>query len=149
MRYDASIPLAGSNMAPATAATQGAAPHWPPTLADVGADSLATGTVPAFVANAASIAPGTNKAAEYTIEASRTIPAAAAITVATTGSPAAGDQVILSCRALALGFELSVINGGSSNTIATIPASLTKPKGYTLWYDGANWLVASSFWLAP
>jgi hypothetical protein len=60
-----SPPLANTN-------GPGAVPHWPPTLADVGADSLASGTVPAFVANAASIAPGTDKASSFTIEAART-----------------------------------------------------------------------------
>ena len=102
-------------------------------------DLLATTAVPAFVANAASIAPGTDKSSEYTIEAARTLSNAATLTVSTANSPRQGNKY-LNCHALALGYAISVVNGGAAaGTIATIDASLTKGVGVALWFDGTNY----------
>lgn len=102
-------------------------------------DLLATTAVPAFVANAASIAPGTDKSSEYTIEAARTLLAAATLTVATTNTPVQGNKYI-NCHALALGYAISIVNGGAAaGTIATFTASLTKGRGVALWFDGTNY----------
>jgi hypothetical protein len=146
-RFPAPSVLDATQLPLATATTQGALSAAGFSLLST-MDVVAAGTVPAFVANAASIAPGTDKASKYPIESTRTAPEPATLTVAITGASAT-DEVIVSCRALALGYAVSVVNGGSSNTIVTIPASLTKPRGYMLWFDGDNWLLASSFWLSP
>jgi hypothetical protein len=99
----------------------------------------ATEAVPAFVANAASVAPGTDVASAYLIESTRTLDAGAALTIATTGSPRQGNKYVV-CNALALGFAISIVNGGTAaGTIATIPASLTKPLAVALWFDGTNY----------
>jgi hypothetical protein len=134
----------------ATANAPGAAPHWPPTLADVGVDSLRAGTVPAFVANAASIAPGTDKGASYTIEVTRALAAASALTVATTSMPARGCDVFIICKSLALGYILSVVNGGpAAGTMGTFAASLTTPEFMRLWWDGTNFIFNGQDWINP
>jgi hypothetical protein len=102
-------------------------------------DVPATGTVPAFVANAATIAPGTDLASRYAIESARTLAAAAALTISTAGTPVVGNKII-ACYALALGYVLSVVNGGPlANTLGAFPASLTKPRGIVVYWDGTNY----------
>lgn len=123
----------------ATPTTQGGVPNFPLTPAQAGVDVLATTAVPAFVANAATIAPGTDKSSEYTIESTRTLSAAATLTVSTANSPRQGNKYI-NCKALALGYAISIVNGGAAGgTIATIDASLTKGMGVALWFDGTNY----------
>ncbi len=111
------------------------------TLAANGEDYLASGTVPAFVANAASIAPGTDKASYYPIEAARTLPAGAALTVATTGSPPVGNLQV-ACKARSLGFVMTVVNGGPAggNLGSGFAASLTRACIMHLWFDGTNYI---------
>ena len=102
-------------------------------------DNPKTGVVPAFAAGAASVAPGTDNAIRYVVEATRTLAQASAITLATTGAPVVGNKLVL-CKALALGYPLAVVNGGPlAGTVATIEASLTVPKGAMLWWDGTNY----------
>jgi hypothetical protein len=102
-------------------------------------DLLATSAVPAFVANVASIAPGTDNSSEYIIESARALAAAATLTIATTGTPVQGNKYI-NCHALTLGYVISIVNGGAAaGTIATFPASLTKGRGVALWFDGTNY----------
>lgn len=98
----------------------------------------ASGVVPAFVAGAASIAPGTDELCEYVLTEDRTLAAASVLTLTTTGTPVLGDKMI-SCYALALGYALSVANGGGTPaTIGTIPASLTKPLALVVRWDGTD-----------
>jgi hypothetical protein len=134
-------------VAPATPTTPGTVPQYPIPQAGVDGlpaalaarDAAATGTVPAFVAGAASIAPGTDNASRYVIEAARTLDQASALTLATTDSPAVGNKLI-ACYALALGETLSIVNGGPlAGTLATIAASRTNPIGVVLWWNGANY----------
>jgi len=111
------------------------------TLASNGTDYLASGTIPAFVANAATIAPGTDKAAYYPIESTRTLAAASTLTLATTGSPPIGNYQI-ACHALALGYALTIANGGAAggNLGSDFAASMTRAQIMHVWYDGTNWI---------
>jgi hypothetical protein len=106
-----------------------------------GEDYLASGTVPAFVANAASISPGTDKASYYPIESTRTLGAAGDLTVSTAGSPPVGN-VQIACRALALGHAMTVKNGGPAggNLGSGFAASLTRALIMHLWFDGTNYI---------
>ena len=131
----------------ATPSSPGAAPNWPPTADQIGIDTLASGTVPAFVANAASIAPGTDLASAYAIESTRTVAAASALTLATTGLTSRACDVFLTCKALALGYVVSVVNGGpAAGTISTFAASLTKPEVMKVWWDGTNFIFNGQDW---
>jgi hypothetical protein len=47
---------------------------------------------------------------------------------------------IIACYALSLGYVLSIVNGGPlANTLATLPASLTIPRGVLVYWDGTNY----------
>jgi hypothetical protein len=106
-------------------------------------DKISTGTVPAFVANAATIAPGTDRASRYALASTVTLAAASALTVATTGTPSVGNKLIM-VYALALGYTLSIVNGGpAAGTVATFGATLTGPKGVVLYWDGTNYVFSS------
>jgi len=139
-------------LAPATVGTPGAAPRWPPTTGgagDIVVDLPASGVVPAFVANAATIAPGTDKASRYPIEAARTLAAGAALTLSTADTPVIGNKLI-ACYALALGQTLSIVNGGPlANTLGTFEASLTKPRGLVVYWDGTNYRFNGYVELTP
>ena len=133
----------------ATPSSSGAAPNWPPTLVQIGIDSLVVGVFPVIVANAASIAPGTDKANSYPIPSTLTIPAAAAITLATTGLTSRGCDVFLTCKALNLGFIMSIVNGGpAAGTVGTFAASLSKSEVMRLWWDGTNFIFNGQDWIA-
>ena len=109
------------------------------TVAGLGLDVPASGVVGAFTAGAASIAPGTDKASRYPIAAARTLSQASALTLATTGSPVVGNKII-ACYALALGYVLSIVNGGPlANTLATFGATLPNPLGVVVYWDGTNY----------
>jgi hypothetical protein len=106
-------------------------------------DKISTGTIPAFVANAATIAPGTDRASRYALASSVTLAAASALTVATTGTPSVGNKLIM-VYALALGYTLSIVNGGpAAGTVATFGATLSGPKGVVLYWDGTNYGFSS------
>jgi hypothetical protein len=121
-----------------------------PNAAQIGIDTLASGTVPVFIANAASIAPGMDKASTYTIEASRTLVAASALTIATTALTSRPCDVFITCKALALGFTLSVVNGGiGAGTIGTFAAAMTKPEIMKLRWDGTNFAFDVQDWENP
>ena len=135
---------------PATSSSPGAAPHWPPTTNDMSLDTMASGVVPAFVANAASIAPGTDKAAVYPIESTRAVDDASALTVATTSLTARGCNICISCTALSLGHVVSVVNGGpAAGTLGTFAASMTKAEFMWLWWDGTNFIFNGQDWGNP
>jgi hypothetical protein len=139
----------GVNLTTATAVSPGSAPNWPPTLVQIGVDSLVIGVFPAIVANAASIAPGTDKATAYSIPSTLTIPHAAAITLATTGLTSRGCDVFLICKSLTLGFIMSIVNGGpAGGTIGTFAASMTKSEVMRLWWDGTNFIFNGQDWIA-
>lgn len=102
-------------------------------------DIPATGATPTFSGGAATVAPGTDKAVRYVLPASATLTQASTLTLATTGSPVVGNKLIM-CLALSLGYTLSIVNGGPlGGTLATIPASITRPRGVMLWFDGTNY----------
>jgi hypothetical protein len=113
-------------------------------LATNGVIFSASGTVPAFVANAASIAPGTDLATDYRIESTRTLTAAANLTLLTTDSPPIG-QYSIACEALALEFAITVTNGGPAGgtvpaTGAAFAASYTRGRVMHVWFDGVNFI---------
>lgn len=102
-------------------------------------DLPAPGVVGAFTAGAASIAPGTDLCSRYPIAAGRTLSQASALTLATTGTPVVGNKLIV-CYALALGYTLSIVNGGPlANTLGTFEATLTKARGLVVYWDGTNY----------
>ena len=135
----------------ATAVSPGSAPHWPPTTGNAGdiiVDIPTSGVVGAFTAGAASIAPGTDQASRYPIAAARTLSQASALTLATTNSPVVGNKLI-ACYALALGYVLSIVNGGPlANTLATFGATLPKPQGVVVYWDGTNYKFNGYVWLS-
>jgi hypothetical protein len=147
---DVSVPIPGSLIAPATANAPGAAPHWPPTTGNAGdivVDIPDSGVVGAFTAGAASIAPGTDQVSRYPIAAARTLSQASALTLATTGTPVVGNKII-ACYALSLGYPLSIVNGGPlANTLATFTATLTKPQGVIVYWDGTNYIFNGYVWI--
>ena len=144
-------PIPGNAVAPATPSSPGAAPHWPPTTGGAGdiiVDVPGSGVVGTFTAGAASIAPGTDQASRYPIAAARTLSQASALTLTTAGPPVVGNKII-ACYALALGYVLSVVNGGPlANTLATFGSTLPKPQGVVVYWDGTNYKFNGYVWLS-
>jgi len=141
-RVDVSLPIPGSAIALATTVAPGAQSAADKAKSDT-QDKISTGTIPAFVANAATIAPGTDRASRYALASSVTLAAASALTVATTGTPSVGNKLIM-VYALALGYTLSIVNGGpAAGTVATFGATLSGPSGVVLYWDGTNYVFSS------
>ena len=103
---------------------------------------LASGSIPAFSSNAASIAPGTDLACEYLFPASFTLAAASALTIADTGSPPTYLNVHIVCLALTLGYVLTLKDGAGS-TIGTIAASLGRALVIHLQFNGTHFAMSS------
>ena len=137
------IPLATANAPGAMPASSGL----PPLLSAAGVDVPDSGVVGTFTAGAASIAPGTDQVSRYPIAAARTLSQASALTLATTGTPVVGNKII-ACYALALGYTLSIVNGGPlANTLATFGATLPKPQGVIVYWDGTNYIFNGYVWI--
>lgn len=101
---------------------------------------------PAFSAGAATWTPGTNKAAECAIEATRTIGQLSTLTVSATN--AIQGFYLVTCRALALGYILTIANGGpGGGNLATVPASMTVPRAIVLYFDGTNFSFDGYCWV--
>ncbi len=114
------------------------------TVTGLGLDALAPG---AALTNAnVSIAPGTDKASEYTLPAA-TLTGAHTCTLATTGSPTTGLTVWIVRRDLTAN-TYAVINGGAgAGTLVTLPASPGKPMGACVYFDGTNWSLTAVVYL--
>ena len=140
----------GQNLTLATALSPGAVPHWPPLLVDVGLDALAQGTIPAFAANVSSIFPGTDKACSYTLASTVALAAGSTLYVNVTDLTTRPCDVFITCKALALGYALSVVNNGpAAGTLGTFAGSLTKAEVMKLWWNGKDYIFNGQVWLAP
>lgn len=96
---------------------------------------------PAFSAGAASVAPGTLKVSEIIVDTDRTLAENSALTISATDAET-GDFVLVTCRALTLGYTLAINNGGPGlGTLVTIPVSLTVPKSWLIYCNGTNWYL--------
>ena len=126
-QYDAFAALSGTNTGDQT-------------VTGLGLDALTPG---AALTNAdVSIAPGTDKASEYTLPAA-TLTGNHTVTLATTGSPTTGLTVWIVRRDLTAN-TYAIINGGAgAGTLVTLPASPGKPMGACVYYDGTNWSLTA------
>lgn len=103
--------------------------------------------VPAFVAGAASVSPGTDKVSEYVIGESVSLLVPSTLTIADADSPPIGNYLI-SCYSLSLGSTLTIA-GSPGGNLGTIAASLTIPRGLMAWFDGTNFIFNGYCYLQP
>ena len=111
-------------------------------LATNGEDYLSSGTWPTIVANVATISPGSYGPGKYTIPSTLTLGANSVVSIDAAGSPVTNMGFLLCCRALALGFTLTIANaaaGGNGGNLVVIPASLTNPIYIPIIFDGVDW----------
>ena len=112
-------------------------------LATNGEDYLSSGTWPTIVANAATISPGPYGPGRVTIPSTLTLGANATVSIDKAGSPVTGMAFVLCCRALALGFTITIANnaaGGNGGNLVVVPASLTKPIYIPFIFNGVDWI---------
>ena len=112
-------------------------------LATNGEDYLSSGTWPTIVANAATISPGPYGPGRFTIPSALTLGANATVSIDKAGSPVTGMAFVLCCRALALGFTITIANnaaGGNGGNLVVVPASLTKPIYIPFIFNGVDWI---------
>ena len=112
-------------------------------LAINGEDYLSSGTWPTIVANAATISPGPYGPGRFTIPSALTLGANATVSIDKAGSPVTGMAFVLCCRALALGFTITIANnaaGGNGGNLVVVPASLTKPIYIPFIFNGVDWI---------
>lgn len=88
---------------------------------------------PVFVDGAASIALGTGKHSECVVEATRTLAQASALDLPITNM-VAGHMFAVTCKALTLGYVLSITSAGV--TLKTFESSLTRAKTHYFFFDG-------------
>jgi hypothetical protein len=108
-----------------------------------GEDYLSSGVWPTIVANAATISPGPYGPGRYTIPATLALGAGATVSIDKAGSPTTHMQILIACRALALGFTLTIANaaaGGNGGNIVVIPASLAHPIFIPIIFNGVDWI---------
>ena len=99
------------------------------------------------MAGAATIYPGNDKASEYTVEAARTLSQASTLTVDPTN--AIQGFYLIVCRAPALGYVLTIANGGPlGGNIASFNNYLAVPRGAVLYFDGTNFSLDGYCWIA-
>ena len=112
-------------------------------LATNGEDYLSQGAWPSIVSNAATISPGPYGPGRFTIPASLTLQANATVSINKEGSPVTEMAFVICCRALALGFTLTIANaaaGGNGGNLVVIPTSLTKPIYIPIIFNGVDWI---------
>jgi hypothetical protein len=130
------VPLLNAPLASASAAGAESPAHFSAVKSVIdNSDEIASFAVPAFVAGAATIAPGTAKASRYYIAADRTLASGSVLTIVSTDMPTPFNFVI-ACYALALGNTLTVSYG--SDILGIFEASMTAPKDLVLLFDGAK-----------
>jgi hypothetical protein len=111
----------------------------PTLIANVAAATeIAQTACPAFTAGAATVEPGTAKAGE--VVAPSTLALAQNSTLTFSPTNMVQGPVYFTIHALALGFTLTLANGGPAhgNLGTAIPASMTVPRIYCLYFDGTN-----------
>ena len=67
----------------------------------------------------------------------------ATVSINKAGLPTTEMAFLLCCRALRLGFTLTIVNaaaGGNGGTIVVIPASLTNPIYIPIIFNGVDWI---------
>ena len=112
-------------------------------LAINGEDYLSSGTWPTIVANAATISPGPYGPGGVTIPSTLILGANATVNIDKAGSPVTGMAFVICCRALALGFTITIANnaaGGNGGNLVVVPASLTKPIYIPFIFNGVDWI---------
>ena len=116
---------------------------------DIGVVAQARGNAPVFDGSYhATLAPGTDVVSEYEIPSNQVLGGSGTITWSTAGSPNVGWKT-LTCRALALGHTLALVNGGpAAGTLYAIAASLAKPVQIVCWWDGINFLAPAVQWVS-
>lgn len=103
---------------------------------------------PAFTAGAATLAMGTAKASECVVESARALAQASTLTLSTTD--AVQGFFYITVRALALGYVLTIANGGAGGgNLTTVPASMTVPRVLCLFFDGTNFFYDGMVWGNP
>lgn len=104
--------------------------------------------LPAFVAGAVTVSPGSDHVSEYVIPENLVLSAGSTITIDTTGSPPIGNYRF-SCYALALGYTITIAGspGGNIGTFATSMVD-TGPMGFFAWFDGTNFVSNGRCFLA-
>jgi hypothetical protein len=91
---------------------------------------------------------GTSKASECVVAAARTLAADSTLTLSTTD--AVQGFYLVTCKALALGYVLTIANGGAGGgNLTTFAASLTVPKSAVLFFDGTNFSYQGIVWVNP
>ena len=106
-------------------------------------DFLSIGAWPTIVANAATISPGPYGPGKYVVPSTLALGANATVSLDKTGSPVTNMEIVIVCRALALGFTLTIANaaaGGNGGNLIVIPASLTKPILVLIVFNGVDWI---------
>lgn len=107
----------------------------------VAAPTLRQAACPAFSAGAATVAPGTLKASEILVAEDRTLAQNSVLTLSATDA-VSGELVAVTCRALTLGYTLTIKNGGpAADNMDVIPAALAASRSYMYYFDGTNWLA--------
>lgn len=107
-------------------------------------DELSSAPVPAFVAGAASIAPGTDKVSRYYLAADRTLAVPSTLTILTTDMPT-GLNVLIVCMSPTLGNTLTISNG--TDTLGAFTSPLAVPLIISVYYDGSK-IVSTGIWFA-
>ena len=109
-------------------------------LAANGEAYLATGSIPAFSSNAATIAPGTDAANYYPLPSTTVLAANSTLTLSTASMPDSGLIVHVAIENLNLTHTLAIVNGGLSNTMVTVAATLSPARArvYHFLWDGTN-----------
>jgi hypothetical protein len=119
------------------------------TLATNGDVYLRSGTIPAFVANAVTIAPGTDQASYYTLPAATVLAATSALTVATAGPPPTSLMVHITIESPAtLGHNLTINNGTDAAVLFTVLTAWTRAVVVHLVWGGTNYSCAGVDWVS-